>query len=213
MRSTLWGVMLLMMGCHTSPKTPDLQENEAFDKTSNRENAEYAAVDPVELNQHFSEMQLAGVLNIGEFFDHRLKFYKVDRPDLRICGSTVNKLVLYFIDSTLVRLRYDVDTNVSNNLLDSLGLSKFKPLDSISKHLLKSRKVYNKIKGKLDEKLSNYELVWYKGDAVSRFRVRDRAGDSTDSFLFYTEMLGYKEKRRELEAHYNYLEASLSDDY
>ena len=165
--------------------------------------------DSVKLATSFFDLELDQARNIGEFFDHRMKFYKVDRPGVEICGSKVEELVLYFIDSTLVRLRYAVDRNVSNQLLDSLGLSKFKPLDSLSKQLLGTRKVYDRMRRQLDSRLSNYELIWRKGNAVSRFRVSNGATDSLGSFLFYTEMIGYKQKVRELEAHYNYLEATL----
>ncbi|TRX56273.1 hypothetical protein FNH22_16675 [Fulvivirga sp. M361] len=202
-------LLLTTVACQFSPEIRTSHDQEFFDNTVKNERLTYASVDSIELSQHLTEIQLAGTQNIGEFFDHRLRFYKIDHPDLVICGSRVNKLLLYFIDSTLVRLRYDMAGNISNQLLDSLGLSKFKPLDDKSKQLLRTRTVYNKIQGKLNDDLTDYELIWYKGDAVSRFRVHDPMGDSVDSFFFFTEMIGYKKKVRELEIHYNYLEANL----
>ncbi len=200
--------LIMIMGCQARKET---YENEASKPVSKEPSLSYQeeGYDSLPLASNFTDLPLAGARNIGEFFDHRLVFYKVNRPGINICGSKVNALVLYFIDSTLVRLRYEVDRNVSNQLLDSLGLSRFKPLDSLSKHLLGKRKVYNKIKRQLDSRLSNYELVWRKGNAVTRFRVTNGTVDSLGHFLFYTEMKGYKRKARELETHYNYLEATL----
>ena len=201
-------LLVLVLGCQTRKETRDHEISKPASKEPSLSYQE-EGYDSLPLSSNFTDLTLVGARNVGEFFDHRLVFYKVNQPGITICGSKVNALVLYFIDSALVRLRYEVDRNVSNQLLDSLGVSRFKPLDSLSKHLLGKRRVYNKIKRQLDNRLSNYELVWRKGNAVNRFRVTHSPVDSLGHFLFYTEMKGYKKKARELETHYNYLEATL----
>ncbi|MEL7001739.1 MAG: hypothetical protein AAFN93_03285 [Bacteroidota bacterium] len=160
----------------------------------------------VELTTSFKNMQLVNARNIGEFFDHRLKFFKIDAPSIVIGTSPVNEMVLYFVDSTLARIRYTLEGDVSNHLLDSLGLSRFKPLDDRSKELLASKNVWNRYNKKLHEDLRNYELVWRKPGSVTRFRVRKDGRDSTNTFLYYHEMQGYKETIREIETIYQVMD-------
>lgn len=201
-------LLVIAVGCQPRKDTGFSASEKPKEKGSIELNSS-ESFDSLSVTSDFGGLGSVKARNVGEFFDHRLKFYKVDRPDMDICGSQVKELMLYFIDSSLVRLRYDVGHNVSNQLLDSLGLSRFKPLDSLSKELLRSKKVYDRIRRRLNGRLANYELVWRKGNAVNRFRVNRNMTDSTGSYLFYTEMTGYKKKLRELEIHYNYLEATL----
>lgn len=167
-------------------------------------------VEELELSNSYNNMLLTNARNIGEFFDHRLRFFKIDAPKLSIGSASVDEVVLYFIDSTLARIRYTVNHDVSNYLMDSLGVSRFKPLDERSKELLASKKVWNKYKRQLHDELENYELVWRKEDAVTRFRVHKNTLDSADSFHYYHEMPGYKAKIREIETLYNIMDKAAA---
>ncbi|UII34918.1 hypothetical protein LVD17_13990 [Fulvivirga ulvae] len=159
----------------------------------------------VGLKEKMSALSLGGARNIGEFFDHRLIFYKVDYPAMSIGRSSVEELVFYFMDSALVKLRYKVRGDVSDFLLDSLGLSRFKPLDEYSMQQLDSGSIVQRYGGyyELNKKLENYELVWREGNTVSRFRVSNRATDSLMTCFFYHEIDGYDSKIREMEQLYN----------
>lgn len=165
------------------------------------------SVATISLKSIFQFTDLSQARNIGEFFDHRLRFYKIDQPDITINKSPVDELVMYFIDSTLARMRYEVKEEVGSYLLDSLGMSKFKPLDSISKVLLKNKNVYDRITSRLNPELHNYELIWRNEGSVKRYKVKTY--DSLTKYYYYHEMYGYKQKIRELEAMYYYLENSL----
>lgn len=163
-------------------------------------------MEEIELSSSYQNMALSGARNIGEFFDHRIRFFKIDAPNMTIGNSKVDDVVLYFVDSTLARIRYSLHEDVSNFLMDSLGVSRFKPLDDRSKELLASHNVWNKYNRKLHEDLRNYELVWRKSETVTRFRVYRNEQDSVRSFTYYHEIPGYKDKIREIETLYNIMD-------
>ncbi|MBL6444907.1 hypothetical protein JMN32_01210 [Fulvivirga sp. 29W222] len=168
----------------------------------------------VELKEKMSMLSLGGARNIGEFFDRRLIFYKVDYPAMTIGRAHVEELVFYFMDSALVKLRYKIKNDVSDFLLDSLGLSRFKPLDEYSKQQLDSGSIVKKYGGyyELNKALRNYELVWRDGNTVSRFRVSNRATDSLMTCFFYHEIDGYDSKIREMEQLYNAIDRNTYID-
>lgn len=168
--------------------------------------------DRVELSDKLSAVSLGGARNIGEFFDHRLVFYKIDYPDIKFGRTRVEELVFYFVDSALVKLRYKVRGNVSDYLLDSLGLSKFKPLDEHSKEQLEEGDIVKRYGGyyELNKTLKNYELIWRERNTISRFRVS--SSDSLLSYFYYHEINGYESKIRELELLYHALDNSAVSD-
>ena len=159
----------------------------------------------IELNKNFRLINLANAENIGEFYDHRLRFFEIKKPDITFYKTPVDELVLYFIDSTLVKLRYEIREDVGSYLLDSLGMSKFKPLDSLSRALIAQRQVYNKVTSRLNPELENYELIWRDNSSVKKYKVKNY-GDSLKKHYFYHEMYGFDKKIKELEVLYYYLE-------
>lgn len=163
-------------------------------------------IEDLQLSDSYNDLNLTSARNIGEFFDHRVKFFKIDNPDMTIGHGAINEIILYYIDSTLARIRYEVTEDVSNHLMDSLGVSRFKPLDERSKELLKVKKVWNKYTRKLHSDLKNYELVWREPNTVTRFQVHKDEKDSINSFLYYHEMTGYTSKMREIEALYTIMD-------
>lgn len=168
----------------------------------------------VGLKEKMSALTLGGAQNIGEFFDRRLIFYKIDYPAVQIGPANVEELVFYFVDSALVKLRYKVRNDVSDFLLDSLGVSKFKPLDEYSRYQVDSGSIVRKYGGyyELNKKLSNYELVWREGNTVSRFRVSNRTTDSLRTCFFYHEIDGYESKIREMERLYSAIDRNVYID-
>jgi len=201
-------VLFVVLASCTQMHSPSakLQTEQAV-KRSNPIIGTEPSVASISLKSSFQLTDLSQARNIGEFFDHRLRFYKIDQSDITINRSPVDELVMYFIDSTLARIRYEVKEEIGSYLLDSLGMSKFKPLDSISKVLLKNKNVYDRITSRLNPALHNYELIWRNESSIKRYKVKTY--DSLTKYYYYHEMYGYKQKIRELEAMYYYLENSL----
>ncbi|UII20617.1 hypothetical protein [Fulvivirga ligni] len=164
--------------------------------------------DSVVLSTSLAMVNFGYARNIGEYFDKRLKFYKLDQPNLKIHQAPVSGLVMCFIDSTLAKIRYEVDEEVGSYLLDSLGMSKFKALDDVSKEMVKKRKIYDKYCRCLNPELKNYELIWRDESSVSRYKVKTY--DSANvKYYFSQEMYGYKNKVRELERVYQIIDKNM----
>lgn len=206
MKWTFVIIIAISFSCKRQPQLDYQTESDPVRAERTIRTVEYTPVDDLELSTSYNDLTLGNSRNIGEFFDHRVKFFKIDAPDISIGSSDVNEVVLYFIDSTLARIRYTLDEDVSNFLLDSLGVSRFKPLDDRSKELLASKNVWNRYNKKLHEDLRNYELVWRKPGSVTRFRVRKDGRDSVNTFLYYHEMQGYKATIREIETIYQVMD-------
>lgn len=198
-------ILLLISGC-INKTTQRNDESEVSGKYLEEELSE-VEIKALKLNSNYQAIDLVGTKNVGEFFDHRLRFYKIDKPDITINKTPVDELVLYFIDSALVKMRYELSNEVGSYLLDSLGMSKFKPLDDLSKDLLTRRKVYDKFTSRLHPDLSNYELIWRTDLDIRRYRVKSY--DTLTKYFFYHEMYGYRQKVRELEVMYQMLEESI----
>ncbi|ELR70346.1 hypothetical protein C900_04031 [Fulvivirga imtechensis AK7] len=203
--------LVIVVGCTKyQPSDSKLEVAEEFHK--DQEQRVSRDFDRLKLSDKLSAESLGGARNIGEFFDHRLIFYKIDYPAIRFARTGVEELVFYFVDSALVKLRYKVRGNVSDYLLDSLGLSKFKPLDEHSKQLLKEGDIVKKYGSyyELNKALRNYELIWRESNTVSRFRVT--SGDSLLTCFYYHEMDDYQAKLRELERLYHALDNATVPD-
>ncbi len=199
-------IFIFLFSCNEKPPIKYNSKSKPEKEVRIEELTEDIDIEEVKLASNYQQLALSNARNIGEFFDHRIKFFKIDAPAMSIGPSEVDEVVLYFVDSTLARIRYRLKEDVSNYLMDSLGVSRFKPLDERSKELLASKTVWNKYKRKLHEDLRNYELVWRKLSSVTRFRVNRDEKDSITSFLYYHEMPGYKAKVREIETLYNLMD-------
>jgi len=203
-------LLILVVSTFIACDTSEILENEDTDTKSSVDEVEITTVknNSFPLKNKFGSLNLDQAKNIGEFYDHRLRFFEIKNPDISFYKTPVKELVLYFIDSTLVKLRYELEEEVGSYLLDSLGMSKFKPLDSLSKALIVQKKVYNKLNARLNPELKNYELIWRDNSSVRKYRVKN-FGDSLTKRYFYHEMYGYKKKVKELEVLYYYLEEAI----
>lgn len=207
-------IALLALGCGRDYKPDRAPSQRAADTRHEISVTVENNYESAMLQDKISAVSLKSARNIGEFFDHRLKFYKIKRPALKMGPVPVDEVVFYFIDSALVKLRYQVSRNVSDYLLDSLGLSKFKPMDDHSREVLAGGTLVKRYGGmyELDKSLENYELIWRKSNTVSRFRVSSHEADSIVTYYFYHELNGYDAKIRELETLYYVLDKSVALD-
>ena len=153
------------------------------------------------------QFDLSGFKHFGDFFDDRLTIYFSDNPDLSIGKARVKFLMLYFIDTRLVKVRYHLDYDISNYLVDSLGVCKIKSSDVENMAILKSGTILLKSKTgiHLNPELSDYELIWDRYVVESRFVVDpDHFSlydfDSTKSeFVYIDQLKSYKKRLHKLE--------------
>lgn len=153
------------------------------------------------------QVELTGFKHFGDFFDDRLRFYYTDNPGLRIGKAHVQFLMLYFIDNRLVKIRYHLNNDISNYLIDSLGMCKIKSSDSTNMAILKSGPVLyrNKNRVRLNPDLDDYEMIWDRYVVESRYITDPDLHsqydfDSTRSRYVYIDQLkSFKRRIYELE--------------
>jgi len=109
----------------------------------------------------------------GKFFEDRIEFHIVDKPDLTLFKSQVKELTFYHIDEELAKKKFLMSSDISSDLMDMYGGFKLKPLDSVTKVLAKNQPIIKRVGQRrfLNEELNHYELKWIKEDKTIRYKV------------------------------------------
>ena len=128
----------------------------------------------------------------GKFFQDRIEFHRVERPNLTLFKSQVEELTFCHIDEELGKKRFFMRDDISSGLIDTYGSFKLRPLDSLTKVIAKKGPIILKQDGErtLNADLTRYELRWEKEDKIIRYRVStDTSG--TKSFILSEEIPDY----------------------
>lgn len=135
----------------------------------------------------------------GKFFDDRAEFYIVENPELYISSSQVNRLTLYFIDGTLCKKKYELDSDISTELMKAYGGFRFRALNDTTYKLSRSEKIVLKTKegNVVNDKFNRFQMKWEDEDVDIRYVVFK---DSLAGQLELIEELGaYKQLLRAAE--------------
>jgi hypothetical protein len=135
----------------------------------------------------------------GRFFYDRAEYYIIHRPSNKLMGRDILKATLYYMDGQLYKVKYLLDVDIANDLVNRHRQFKVKPLDEISRSVLKNQAVAFKVDTvlSLNSNLRNYELTWNRGEKEIRWRT---GADGHPSLYEYSESLpDYRKKFRELE--------------
>lgn len=124
----------------------------------------------------------------GKFYHDRIEFHIVDRPDIKILNTPVKRMTLYFIDSVLCKKKYELEENISNKLMNSLGSFKFQPIGMKSLEAAKMNGVivYQPNGALLNPHLASYQMKWALEDRTVIFRHEE---DSLAESNTYEEQL------------------------
>ena len=119
----------------------------------------------------------------GKFFQDRIQFHIVDQPDLTLFKTSVAELTFYHIDSELAKKKFVMVADISSDLIEMHGSFKFKPLDSASTAIAKTKTVLEKRENRrvLNDQLGSFEMRWEKEDRTIRYRV---SPDSIGKFAY-----------------------------
>jgi len=143
----------------------------------------------------------------GEFYDERLKFYYLENPQLQIGESNVNLLMLYFLDDRLVKIRYHLDRNIEEYLLDSIGMGLLKTKYTRKKRVLATEKSLKKLRdfnqslGDHDE----YEISWDRYIILSSYMVDTQSNKRfsfdtiSANYIFIDQLKSYSKRLMEIE--------------
>lgn len=136
----------------------------------------------------------------GKFFKQRAEFYVIENPNKTIYNKPVKSITLYFLDGALAKTKYELDDDISDNLIQSYGTFTIKGYDTLTRGLFKRERIISvkDQKKMLNKNLVNYELKW---DLESKF-VYTRVDKSAPKKRFeYIEALKhYSDKFRQLES-------------
>lgn len=136
----------------------------------------------------------------GKFFKQRAEFYIIENPNKTLYSKPVKSITLYFLDGALAKTKYELEDDISDDLIHSYGTFTIKGYDTLTRALFKREKIVSvkDQKRMLNKNLTNYELKW---DLESKF-VYTRVDKSAKKKRFeYIEALKhYSSKFSQLES-------------
>ena len=133
----------------------------------------------------------------GKFFQERAEFYIIENPNKTIYNHPVKSITLYFLDGTLSKTKYELDADISDDLIHSYGAFTIKGYDSITRNLFKKEKIIENVNDKkvLNKNLINYELKW---ELSSKF-IYTRVDKSGQRYEYIETVKNYDSKFRGVE--------------
>src|SRR6186997_2290926 len=94
----------------------------------------------------------------GKFFQERAEFYIIENPNKTIYNHPVKSITLYFLDGKLSKTKYELEADISDDLIHSYGTFTIKGYDSITRRVFKTEKIVERVNNK---KILNKNLISY----------------------------------------------------
>lgn len=179
-----WLILLIQIGCSSRPDR--VYKNAISQDQSKRKEmqsiSELSEQQTYRLWHTIDQFELSQFEFFGEFYDDRLKFYYSENPRLKIGEANVNLLMLYFLDDRLVKIRYHLDENIEDYLLDSLGIGLLDTKYTRKKNVYATDKSLNKLKAYNESRNDpdEYAISWDRYVILSSFKV------NTQSNIWYS---------------------------
>lgn len=135
----------------------------------------------------------------GKFFQKRAEFYVIENPNKTLYNHPVKSITLYFLDGTLSKTKFELNDDISNDLIRSYGPCTIKGYDTVTRKLLKSEKILmvNNQEKIINEKLINFELKWDRNTKYIYARV-DKSGPKR-RFEYIEALKDYARKYKQIE--------------
>ena len=127
------------------------------------------------------------------------EFYIVENPDLYVSDALVNRLTLYFIDGTLCKKKYELDTDISQELMKAYGGFRFKALNDTTYKLSREEKIVVKSDSGsfINDSFNRYQMKWEdEGVAIKYLVFKDTTAGQLE---LVEELLSYKDLLRAAE--------------
>jgi hypothetical protein len=189
--------MALCFSCEKNPiKNDEVQKGKPIQKSEKNISERFLRIDgrPDTLRNYELGKSL-----FGRFFKQRAEFYVIENPNKTLYNKPVKSITLYFLDGALAKTRYELDDDISDDLIHSHGTFTIKGYDTLTRGLFKREKIISVTDKKkmLNKNLTNYELKW---DLESKFiytRVDKSAGKK--KFEYIEALKNYSDKFKQLE--------------
>jgi len=168
-------IIILFTSC-SKPETsrePHRQGLTERGKKANHDKAITYSLITVEIGTPKSQVNVAEEHLYGKFFGDRAEFYIVENPELYVSNSQVNRLTLYFIDGMLCKKKYDLESDISQELMKSYGSFKFKALNDSTRDISKSEKIVLKTNGsaRINEHLNRFQMKWDQEEVLIKYLI------------------------------------------
>lgn len=136
----------------------------------------------------------------GKFFKERAEFYVIENPNKTIYNHPVKSITLYFLDGTLAKTKYELEEDISDNLIHSYGAFTIIGYDTLTRKLVKTEKILRVIDQRkvLNKNLINYELKWDMNSKFIYTRV-DKSGPKK-RFEYIEALKNYERRYKRVEA-------------
>ena len=208
-RFLIYLAVLFQFGCSNRPDQvyKNSVTQEQLEKMEKRHVPDIARKQTYRLWHNIDQFELNQFDFFGEFYEDRLKFYYTDNPRLKIGAANVNLLMLYFLDDRLVKIRYHLDRNIENYLMDSLGIGMLDTKYTRNKNVYATEKSINKLK-EFNESRNDphdYSISWDRHVILSSFNVNSHSNKrfSFDTipakFIYIDQLKSYTKRLIEIE--------------
>ena len=113
----------------------------------------------------------------GKFHKQRFECYIIENPNRTLYSRPVRKISLYFIDGILAKTKYELNDDISDDLIQSHGEFTIQGYDTLTRILFQTEKIIQKVNQKkvLNKNLTNYRLKWIRESKIMYSRVDKRA--------------------------------------
>lgn len=203
--SLLLIVVLALVSCdHVKPPASSSQDEK---KRSLKEEEQAALRQTYRLWHPIDQFDLTTFRFYSSFFDDRLKFFYRTDPGLTLGNTGINLIMLYFLDDRLVKIRYHLDKDVTDHLLDSLGLGELKTRYNFRKKIYSTRTNIEKFRKHQEGKgeSGNFEIIWDRNIIYSTYQVDPGpvnlyAFDTVSAeFVYVDQLKSYRRRLIEIE--------------
>jgi len=159
-RTIFFIICLAFVSCEKEPETEEQQDPDLeITKSEKNVSERFLRIDGTldTLRQYELGKDL-----FGKFFQERAEFYIIENPNKTIYNHPVKSITLYFLDGKLSKTKYELDADISDDLIHSYGTFTIKGYDSITRRVFKTEKIIDQVNNKkvLNKNLVNYELKW-----------------------------------------------------
>ncbi|WP_420580335.1 hypothetical protein [Reichenbachiella sp.] len=183
-------LLIISWGCLDRHKARVLEDADG----SNSGDITAASVwDKTNINSEKAEITPTDENLFGKFYNDRIEFHIIDKPNFELHQAGVKKVTLYYIDSVLCKKKYELDRPIADELAKIYGKLSYKSLNRATDSLAREMGIVLQSENgnRLNPYLKKYQLKWKVDDKVIYFRHLE---DSLNTSNFYIEEL--KEYRR-----------------
>ncbi len=126
---------------------------------------------------------------LGEFYDGRSEYYIIDDPYIYLGSSSVNQLMLYFVDEKLYKKKYTIQKDITSELIQRYGSFNFSAfrVDSTDNLEILSREngIYS-----INPDYDRYRMMWLENGFLITYEVEQ---DSiSPKYVLHEELVDFR---------------------